>query len=165
MKSRPPVQGWARHKGLEFFQPQLAHRVLCVGSGSRWVRYALSAASHADYTGGDLQSPADFEGDINQSRTLGRNPWTRIGAFKWVEHGTGFEAGRQILRLGLNQCQPRPHDHRFDLHAVPGFRPESIRTNLGGVPWAVFTKEDPAGIETHSQKNLPEGEGFAILCL
>ncbi len=56
--------------------------------------------------------------------------------------------------LGLNQRRTSPHDHLVDLHSVPGFRQKTIRIVLGVGNWAVFTKQDPAGIETHSQKRL-----------
>ncbi len=167
MKRKRPVQGWAQRKRLEFFAEHLARpgKVLEVGSGSGWVKAALSSSGIADYTGLDLYPPADVLGDINGWRELGLEPdsFDTIIAFEVVEHVDCFDACHQLLKpggkmlittpvprmdwllkitesLGLNQRRTSPHDHLVDLRKVPSFGKKSISVVLGLGQWAVFTK-------------------------
>ena len=188
----PPVQGWARRKRLEFFQPQLVSpgRILEIGSGSGWVREALSAAGHTHYTGVDLQPPADLVGDIHQWRTLGLQPesFDTIIAFEVVEHVDCFEACRQLLRpggklllttpvphmdwllkiteaLGLNQRRTSPHDHLVDLTTVPGFRHKTIRIILGLGQWGCLRSRIRPGLRLTLKKDLLARRVFSRMCI
>lgn len=167
MKTKRPVQGWAQQKRLKFFHEHLAKpgRVLEIGSGSGWVKEYLISSGIIDYTGIDLQPPADVIGDINRWRELGLKPgsFDTIIAFEVVEHVDCFDACYQLLKqggkmlittpvpkmdwllkitegLGLNQRRTSPHDHLVDLRNVSAFANKSIEIVLGLGQWAVFIK-------------------------
>lgn len=167
LTTKRPVQGWAQRKRLEFFREELknAGDVLEVGSGSGWVKSALSGQGIKSYRGIDLFPPADIVGDINNWRNLGlcAESFDTIIAFEVVEHVDCFQAcfdllkhgGRMLITtpvpetdwilkiteaLGLNQKRTSPHDNLVHLNMVPLFPKKKIRIVLGLGQWAVFTK-------------------------
>ncbi len=162
-----PVQGWAQKKRMHFFAShfQTGDKVLEIGCGSGWIRSALAERGITNYTGLDINHPADIVGDINAWENLGLQPcsFDIIVAFEVVEHVDCFKACYDLLRpggkmlittplpatdwilkiietAGLSQKRTSPHNHLVRLKDVPIFSRKEIRIILCLGQWAVFVK-------------------------
>ena len=142
---------------------QPGSRILEIGSGSGWVRDALT--SGVTYVGLDIAPPADIVGDVRNWRSLGlsEGSFDVIIAFEVVEHVDCFRECVDLLRsggmmlcttpsprwdwlldilerIGVNQKRTSPHDHLVDLKNVPYFRNREVWHFLVLTQWAVLTK-------------------------
>ncbi len=140
-------------------------KVLEVGCGSGWAGGYLRAMGVKQYTGLDLQGPADLVGDILEWPRLGlqAGSFDVIVAFEILEHVDCFEACLHLLKpqgqlmlttpapewdwllkilenAGINQRRTSPHSNLFDARGVPGFRVAEYRRFAGLAQWAVLEK-------------------------
>src|SRR5262245_24987028 len=151
----PPLSDIAQRLKVGYFFGDVAKdaRILEIGSGTGWLGRHLKDAGWANYTGIDLQPPADFVGDIRDWRQLGLAATTFdvIVAFEVFEHVHCFQECFDLLKrggllmfttpvphmdwllralelIGLNQSRRSPHDRLFYLRDVPLFEP--VRTRV-----------------------------------
>ncbi len=163
----PLLSTIAREKKCRYFLRRLPKetRILEVGCGDGWLGRYLREHGWRQYTGLDLQPPADIVGDIRDWRNLGIAPesFEVVLAFEVVEHLDCFQALYDILRpggllmltsphprwdwlcrifewAGLNQRRTSPHDHLIDFTRLPLFEPIVIRRVGVMAQWGIFRK-------------------------
>ena len=139
--------------------------ILEIGCGDGWVRSYLRQHGWKNYTGVDLNPPADLVGDICDYRSIGLKPeiFDVIIAFELVEHVDCFQQCWELLKpggrlvatspvpefdwvmkaleaIGLNQMRTSPHDHLIHFDKVPYFPERKIWTVGALAQWGVFQK-------------------------
>ncbi len=166
----PLLSDYARREKLNFFFQDIPQesRILEVGCGDGWFGSRLREQGWRQYTGLDLQAPADVIGDIRHWRRLGLEAGTFdvVVAFEVVEHVPCYQEMYDLLRpggllmltsplpgmdwlcrvfeaLGLAQRRTSPHDHLIRFENIPLF--ELVRLRRVGLlaQWGLFRK--PAG--------------------
>lgn len=140
-------------------------RILEIGCGDRWVGDFLRSTGRANYTGLDLQPPADIVGSILHWRSLGleAGAYDTVLAFEVLEHVPCYREVFDLLRpggtlrlttpvphwdwacrvlelLGINQRRTSPHDHLVYVEDIPFFEIVSNRRFMVTGQWAVLRK-------------------------
>lgn len=116
MKLFPPILSrFSRNKKLDYFFKELPKKsqILEVGCGDGWVGTYLKKNGWNNYTGLDLNSPADVVGDILDWEKLGmkKESYDVIIAFEVIEHVDLLDASYNLLKPGglLFLTSPVPH--------------------------------------------------------
>ncbi|MHC4438095.1 MAG: class I SAM-dependent methyltransferase [Planctomycetota bacterium] len=158
---------YARKKKIEHFLKRIPKhsRILEIGCGTGWLGQYLKDNGWNNYTGIDINPPANIVGDIRDWRKLGLKEcsFDVIIAFEVVEHVDCFKECFELLTekgmlmltspvphmdwmlkileiVGLNQRRTSVHDHLVYLKDVPYFEDKEIKTIGFLSQWAILTK-------------------------
>ena len=156
-------------KKIEYFLEKIPKNksILEIGSGSGWAGDYLKENGWTNYTGIDINPPADIIGDIRNWKTLGlkKESFDIIIAFEVVEHVDCFKECWALLKhggmlmlttpvphmdwfllimeyLGLNQRRTSPQNNLKYLKNVSCFKYKNIKIIKFLSQWGVFIKED-----------------------
>lgn len=163
----PLLSKFSAVRKTQFFLKSIPkhYNILEVGCGTGWAGKYLKQNGWSNYTGIDLNPPADIVGDIRDWEKIGirRESFDVILAFEVVEHGDFYKEFHDILKpggllmltspvphmdwflnileiIGLNQKRTGPHTHLIYLNKVPYFRLVKLTTIVGVNQWAIFVK-------------------------
>lgn len=163
----PLLSNIARRWKCRYFMRNVpkSARILEVGCGNGWFGRQLRAQGWNQYTGLDLNPPADIQGDIRAWRECGLTPaaFDIVMAWEVIEHVDCLDAMRELLKPGgllmltspvpsadpicrllekLHLTQPRtsPHEHLRNLRQIPGFATIAYHRRLGLSQWGLYRK-------------------------
>ena len=159
---------YARKKKIEHFLKRIPKqsRILEIGCGTGWLGQYLKNKGWNNYTGIDINPPANIVGDIRDWRQLGlkKCSFDVIIAFEVVEHIDCFKECFELLKdggmlmvtspvphmdwilkilemVGLSQRRTSIHNHLVYLKDVPYFKDKEIKTIGFLSQWAILTKK------------------------
>jgi len=162
-----PFSRLARLRRFQYFFADVpkAASILEIGCGDMWLRGLLSPHHWTNYTGLDLQGPADVVGDIRHWRDLGlrEKSFDVIVAFEVIEHVDCFTDLHELLKdngmlfvttpvphmdwlckllewCGINQRRTSPHTRLVYLDRLDLFEPGELRRVMLISQWAKLRK-------------------------
>jgi 2-polyprenyl-3-methyl-5-hydroxy-6-metoxy-1,4-benzoquinol methylase len=164
----PVISEFAQRRKIKYFIDKIPKNkaILEIGSGSGWVGDYFKNNGWKNYTGIDINPPADIVGNILNWKTLGlkNETFDVIIAFEVVEHVDCFKECKELLReggmlfittpvphmdwllrifefLGLNQKRTSPHNNLVYLKNVSCFKNKKVKVIASLSQWGIFTKE------------------------
>ena len=164
----PALSAYAQVKKIDYFLKPIPKEasILEIGSGSGWVKDHILSNNWTQYTGMDIEPPADIVGDIQEWDKLGmqESSYDYIVAFEVVEHVDIYPACEALLKPGgkllvttpspttdwvmkllelvkLNQKRTSPHCNLHFLQDVEGLSLDSYKMIAGLSQWGIFSKK------------------------
>ncbi len=165
----PVFRDYSRRARLKFFLSNLSKnsQILEVGCKDGWLGKELRERGFENYTGLDLNAPADIVGSILEWREIGIKPesYDAIFGFELVEHVPCFKEFYDILKpggklfitspvphfdfllkimesLNLNQKRTSPHEHLIYFNEIPYFKVIELKRFHGLIQFGKFMKPD-----------------------
>jgi 2-polyprenyl-3-methyl-5-hydroxy-6-metoxy-1,4-benzoquinol methylase len=164
----PLLSDYAKKKKINYFLKNIdkQSKILEIGCGSQWLSDYIKSNGWKNYTGLDINPPADIVGDLKNWKELGleKKSFDYIIAFEVVEHVDIFNECYALLndngllmlttpvphmdwilkifeKLGLNQQRTSPHDHLIYLDRLEKFSPVEFKKVAFLSQWGKFRKK------------------------